>query len=254
MLPQLWFRNTWSWKADAPSRPFLFDDGDGVVGVAAAGARRLPAVLRRRRPSCCSARTRPTPAGCSATTAPRARSRTRSTTTSCAGDADAVNPDRSGTKAAAHYRLDGAGGRRRRPLRLRLAGVPATRAVRRLRRRLAPAPRRGRRVLRRAPGRASPTPDARARAAAGLRRHDLEQAVLPLRRPGLARRRPDPAAAARRAAATAATATGGTSTTPTSSRCRTSGSTPGTPPGTWPSTASRSRWSTPSSPRTSSCC
>ena len=36
-------------------------------------------------------------------------------------------------------------------------------------------------------------------------------------------------------------AIGGTSTTPTSSRCRTSGSIPGTPPGTSPSTASRLR-------------
>ena len=37
----------------------------------------------------------------------------------------------------------------------------------------------------------------------------------------------------RPSAATAATATGCTSTTPTSSRCPTSGSIPGTPPGTW---------------------
>ena len=58
----------------------------------------------------------------------------------------------------------------------------------------------------------------------------------------------------RRAARTAATATGRTSTTPTSSRCRTSGSIRGTPPGTWRSTAFRWRWSTPSSPSSSSCC
>ncbi len=41
----------------------------------------------------------------------------------------------------------------------------------------------------------------------------------------------------RKAAATAATATGPISTTPTSSRCRTSGNIPGTRPGTSPSTA-----------------
>ena len=67
-------------------------------------------------------------------------------------------------------------------------------------------------------------------------------------------RRPGTAAAAARAAAAAATATGGTSTTPTSSRCPTSGSTPGSRRGTWRSTACRWRWSTPSSPRSSSCC
>ena len=50
----------------------------------------------------------------------------------------------------------------------------------------------------------------------------------------------DPAqpAAARRARATAATASGRTSTTTTSSRCPTNGNIPGTPPGTWRSTAS----------------
>ena len=44
----------------------------------------------------------------------RAISRTASTTTSSHGDRDAVNPDRGGTKAAAHYRLRSAG-RRQRP-------------------------------------------------------------------------------------------------------------------------------------------
>ena len=71
----------------------------------------------------------------------------------------------------------------------------------------------------------------------------------------LARRRPGAAAAAGRAPRAAATASGRTSTTPTSSRCRTSGSTRGTRPGTSPSTASRWRWSIRSSPRSScSCC
>ena len=57
----------------------------------------------------------------------------------------------------------------------------------------------------------------------------------------LARRRPGRAAAARPALARPQRATGGTSTTPTSSRCPTSGSTPGTPRGTWRFTASRWR-------------
>ena len=55
-------------------------------------------------------------------------------------------------------------------------------------------------------------------------------------------------------ATTAATRTGRTSTTPTSSRCPTSGSTPGTRRGISRSTWSRSRSSTRSSPRNSSCC
>ena len=55
-----------------------------------------------------------------------------------------------------------------------------------------------------------------------------------------------------RARDTAATANGRISTTPTSSRCRTSGSTRGTPRGTSPSTAFRSRTSIRSSPRSSS--
>ena len=45
-----------------------------------------------------------------------------------------------------------------------------------------------------------------------------------------------------------------TSRWPTSSRCPTSGSTRGSPPGTSPSTASRWRTSTPTSPRSSCCC
>ncbi len=75
------------------------------------------------------------------------------------------------------------------------------------------------------------------RAAAGFRRPALDQAVLPLRRAALAARRPGRGPRRRASAWRAATATGRTSTTPTSSRCPTSGSTPGTPPGTWRSTA-----------------
>ena len=44
---------------------------------------------------------------------------------------------------------------------------------------------------------------------------------------------------------------GTTCTTPTSSRCRTSGNTRGTRPGTWRSTSRARRWSTPTSPRSS---
>ena len=87
-----------------------------------------------------------------------------------------------------------------------------------------------------------------------LRGPALVEAVLSLRRAATGsraiRRSPRrPAERARRAA----TASGRISTTPTSSRCRTSGSTPGTRPGISPFTACRSRWSIPTSPRSSSC-
>ena len=51
----------------------------------------------------------------------------------------------------------------------------------------------------------------------------------------------------------AATTTGNTSTMPTSSRCRTNGSIHGTPPGIWRSTRSPSPWSTPNLPSPNSC-
>ena len=94
---------------------------------------------------------------------------------------------------------DGAGGRHRRAAAAAASGGLPGRAGHGtgtgLRRRARPAPRRGRRVLRRA--------DARDRLvrrgagdAPGLRRDAVEQAALLLRRGALARRRPDPAAAA----------------------------------------------------------
>ena len=80
------------------------------------------------------------------------------------------------------------------------------------------------------------------------------QAVLPLRRRRVARRRPGRPAAAARAPRTGATPAGGTSTPTTSSRCPTRGSTRGSRPGTSPSTRSRSRTSTRRSRSTSCCC
>ena len=69
--------------------------------------------------------------------------------------------------------------------------------------------------------------------------HAVVEAVLPLRRAATGSSGdPGAAAAAARSAGTAATTTGRTSTTPTSSRCRTSGSTRGTRRGTSRSTAS----------------
>ena len=171
--------------------PFLGD-------ARAAGRRRT---RRRRARRCCSARTRPTRPGSTAT-APRHRlpqgrhqrpRRQRAATPS--------TPTGSGTKAAFWYRSTVAPGATvELRLRLRPAGAEAPqrrpRPGRRLRRGRGAAPGRGRRVLRRAdPGRRR-----RRRGAGhapGVRRDAVEQAALRLRRGPLAGRRPDPARPAR---------------------------------------------------------
>ena len=103
---------------------------------------------------------------------------------------------------------------------------------------------RGRRVLRRARAGRAPTPSD-AGAAPGVRRADLEQAVLPLRRRALARRRSRRSRRRPPGHRPAATRAGGTSTPSTSCRCPTRGSTRGSRPGTSPSTPSPGRTSIP---------
>ena len=76
-------------------------------------ARQLPAALRRKSAACCSPKTRPTTSGSSAHPTRRLMSRTGSTTMSCRAEQDAVNPNQTGTKAAAHYQLER--GRRAKP-------------------------------------------------------------------------------------------------------------------------------------------
>ena len=145
-----------------------------------------------RRPSCCSPRTRRTPSGCSARRTPAPYVKDAFHDYVVARPTRRREPGRLGTKAAAHYRLDDS--RRRGEVDAAAApDAPRTRRRRAVRPRL-------RRDLRRAhrarptsstPRASPPTLDAeeRARRPAGLRRAALEQAVLPLRRRGLARRR-----------------------------------------------------------------
>ena len=108
---------------------------------------------------CCSRRTKPTPSGSSASPTAPPTSRTASTTTSSTAGQDAVNPEKKGTKAAAHYRLTVAPGECQ-MIRLRLsrrrAGrvAPGQRQTRHAVRqhfdeRAAGPPQGGRRVLRR---------------------------------------------------------------------------------------------------------
>ena len=102
MLPTLWFRNTWSLGLRRPpERPSLRLHGDRVVGEPLPVRAARPGRRRRCR-SRCSATTRPTTSGCSASRTSRRIPRTASTTTSCTAPRRSTR-DREGTKAALHY-------------------------------------------------------------------------------------------------------------------------------------------------------
>ena len=239
LLPQLWFRNTWSWKhgcrkpelwpspATAPSRP-----------VHTRAGRLLP--LRERRPEIAVLRQRnqrpPRSSAC----------RWRTGYVKDAFHDYIVHGNRGSGQSAADghqgrgsLRARRAGPAARRAIRLRLTQRRADRAVRATSTTSSTQrQQRGRRVLRRLAGTSIADADARnvqRQALAGMiwskqfYHYDVARWL-----------EGDPAAAAAAAgsASTAAITTGRTSTTPTSSRCPTSGSIPGTPPGTWPSTAS----------------
>ena len=258
LLPTLWFRNTWSWAA----------------------RRRTPRRRSRRRGRAhlhCELQRADTTdaAGCIATGSPEllfTENETNTRGSSATPDGASVRQGRlpplrrrrgrgrgqsgrKGTKAARPYSLDVPAGdigdgaaaaqRRRAPRRDCTTGERVRTNRSPMRRREADefyATIHSGDALRRR----------RERRAAGVRGAALVEAVLPLRREGLARRRPGAAGAAGASASAAAITSGRTSTTPTSSRCPTSGSTRGTRPGTWRFTACRWRWSIRSSPRSSS--
>ena len=164
------------------------------------------------------------------------------------GQEDAVNPEQTGTKAAAHYRLTVDPGECR-TIRLRLSDVAPAALAQGNGNGAGPVRRPLRRGLRRRGGTrptSSTPPSSRRRSdadAANVMRQALagmlwtkqfyhydvdkwleERGSDPFKADAQGRRR--------------ATTTGTTCTTATSSRCRTSGSTPGTRPGTSPSTSS----------------
>ena len=253
LLPTLWFRNTWSWEAGSP-RPRLAAErrgghrGASTSPSASAGSawRASPELLFTenetnferlfREPN----RTPYVKDGIDAYVV--------------RGRAEAVNPAREGTKAAARYRLRIGPGETA-SVRLRLANVPPHG------RPLGPEfdalfaqrQREADRVLRQAdPGhagrrRARDPPPGRRRACSGASSSTTTTS-------GGGSRAIRPTRLRHRSGATAATTSGRTSTTRTSSRCRTSGNTRGTRRGTSPSTAARSRSSIPTSPRSSSSC
>ena len=248
LLPTLWFRNTWSWRrrrAAARAR-----EPAGATRVAWSRRRirelgeRLP-LLRRRAPSCCSPRTRPTRERLFGAAEPRRRtSRTASTTTSSTAAATRSTRRSTGTKAAAHYALDGRGRAAARSLRLRLTRRRRRDgAARPLRRRLRCDVRRARsaRPTSSTPTVIPPSLERRRRRTSCARRWPgccgPSSSTTTTSTAGSSERGADPfTPTARRGRATS---TGTTCTTPTSSRCRTSGSTRGTRRGTSRSTCSR---------------
>ena len=251
VLPTLWFRNTWSWGTDRP-RPSI-------------RARRRRARRRARRPR------HAVPLG-DGRAASRSSARTRRTRRALFGrpDRDAVSrrtgstttsstaPPRSTRTQTGHeggVPLPARGRAAARPptIELRLgehagglgddfdagAWPRASAEADEFYAELTPAGASRRRG---------------ARAAPGARRDALVEAVLPLRRAALARRRPGRPAAAGRALERPQPRVDAPEQRRRRSRCPTRGSTRGTRPGTSPSTASRSRTSTRSSRRSSSSC
>ena len=112
VLPTLWFRNTWAWWPDLP-KPSLRDNSgtDDVATIAASHAKLggyllhcggTPQLLFTENDTN-SQRIFGT-----ANTSPYVKDGINNYVVS--GDMGAVNPERTGTKAAAHYRLDLAAG------------------------------------------------------------------------------------------------------------------------------------------------
>ena len=190
----------------------------------------------RRRTKRSSPRTRPTRCGIPGRSARAVFAKDAFDRYVVQGIADAVNPARIGTKAAPLFRRTiGAG--ETAEIRLRLtagAAIPAPLGAG-IRRDVRAPPARGRRVLpprdavRAAGGHAQ-------RAAAGVRGNAVDEAALSLFGASLARRRSRRARRRPRRAGTGAITTGRISRRATSCRCRTSGSTRGSPRGTRRST------------------
>ena len=198
VLPQLWFRNTWSWgepgpKPGADARPARRARSSptaralGAYQLYCEGRRAL--LLHRQRDQ--------RRAGCSAST-PKGTSRTPSTSTSCTGTNAAVNPEQPAPRPRPTIEL-GSPPAGTRPSGFACRTRPHATPVRRLRRDGRAPAARGRRVLRAAAAgddrRSAPGP------AAGAGRDDLEQAVLLLRHAPVAEGRSGAAGAARRAPA-----------------------------------------------------
>ena len=109
LLPTLWFRNTWSWKAGV-AKPSARGRELGA-GHQASSARRTKSSARsaftaRRPRNCSSRRTRPTRNGSSASPVHRAYVKDGIDDFIVTGDREAIDPSQTGTKCAARYTLD----------------------------------------------------------------------------------------------------------------------------------------------------
>ena len=212
VLPQLWFRNTWTWDATAAAG----DAGDRGQRAWRRSIRRWSDYVLR-----CDAAA-PLLFCQNETNNFRLFGRDRNPPYPkdafhdfvVGGDAAAVNPAQTGTKSAFHVvrtvpadelDVDPAAAVQRRRRRRRGPTSSASSSERRQEAELFYAELQAGHRRRRRP----------ARPAAGVRRHDLEQAVLRHRRAALAQRRPGRTRPAGRAPPGPQRATGSTSTTPT---------------------------------------
>ena len=240
LLPTLWFRNTWSWWPGAEKPRLAAAKGTNGASVVAASHPELgdrwlycdgaPPLLFTENDTN-TERLFGTP-----NASPYVKDAFHAFVVH--GNTDAVNPAEAGTKAAAHYRLEVGAGQSV-AVRLCLTDAPqAARPFAAFEKTLEARRREADEFYR------SCTPDVRqrghrARHATGLRRPLLDEAVLLLRRQHVAPRARRESVRRRRRRSRSGTASGSTCSTTTSSRCRTSGSTRGTPPGISPFTRSR---------------
>ena len=145
VLPTLWFRNTWSWGED-DRKPSLREAGRAPFRPHTMSWASTGSIATAPR-SCSSPKTKAMRSVCGASPTRLPTSRMRSTPTSSRDSGDAVNPARTGTKAAAHYVLDVPGGGSK-TIRLRLAAARVKERLRRFREILQEPHRRRRRILR----------------------------------------------------------------------------------------------------------
>ena len=211
VLPTLWFRNTWSWGED-DRKPSLREAGPGVIqathhelGEYWLHCDGAPELLFTENESNAQ-RLWGQP-----NASPYVKDAFHAYVIS--GQGEAVNPAKTGTKAAAHYVLDVPGGGSE-TVRLRLAAARWTRCLWRFREDIQKPHRRRRRILRAdraalAERRSAPG------APPGAGGHAVEQAVLLLRPGALAARAQEPSADRIRAATACATRNGSTCSTPT---------------------------------------
>ena len=126
VLPTLWFRNTWTWWPGAPKPVLKQAPGTKGARVVAAHSRELGdryPVLRGRSPAAVHRERDQQRADLWRSRTPGSMSKMASTTTVVAGKQGVVNPEGTGTKAAAHYQVTVGAGETA-TIRLRLSDQP----------------------------------------------------------------------------------------------------------------------------------